>query len=150
LLLIVALLIIIDAKFLFPLTRIPNVSAVETENTVGVYWDTQCENKVYSLNWGNLSPGTSRKINVYVRNECNRTLTLDILTEKWLPLIAAQDISLSWDYPGCPIGKNQVLVTELELSVSPEIEGITNFSFDTVIESEEIGFSLGGWWMKRF
>lgn len=138
-----ALLTILEVTFLFPITRVPNVSAVETVNSVGVYWDAKCENRVYSLDWGNLFPGSIQKFDVYVRNECNESMILDLLTENWLPLIAAQDISLSWDYQGYPICENQVIVTELALSVSPEIEGVTNFSFDIVIDLQECALSLG-------
>ena len=119
LLLIVALLTILEVTFLFPITRVPNVSAVETVNSVGVYWDANCENRVYSLDWGNLFPGSIQKFDVYVRNESNESMILDLLTENWLPVIAAQDISVSWDYHGYPIYENQVVVTELALSVSP-------------------------------
>jgi hypothetical protein len=131
------------ATFLLPITHVPNVSAVETENDVGVYWDAQCENRVYSVDWGNLSPGSTRKFSLYVRNECNESVTLDMLTENWTPLIAAQNLSLSWDYAGSPICENEVVPAELELSVSPKIEGVTSFSFDIVINSEVSGLKMG-------
>jgi len=142
-LLVVALLTIFVVTFFFHIAHVPNVSAVETANSVGVYWDTKCENTVYSLDWGNLLPGSIQKIDVYVRNESNESMTLDLLTENWSPLIAVQDISLSWDYHGDPIYKNQVIVTELSLSVSPEIQGVTSFSFDIIIDSENYALSLG-------
>jgi hypothetical protein len=142
-LLIVALLTIFSATFLFPITHVPNVSAVESVNSVGVYWDEECENRVYSLDWGNLSPGSTRKFNLYVRNEGNESMILNLLTENWSPLIAAQNMSVSWDYHGHPIYENQVILTELALSVSPEIGGVTSFSFDIIIESESYALSLG-------
>jgi hypothetical protein len=142
-LLVIALLTIFVVTFFFPIAHVPNVSAVETANSVGVYWDRKCENIVYSLDWGNLFPGAIQKIDVYVRNESNESMTLDLVTENWSPLIAAQDISLSWDYHGDPIYKNQVIGTELALSVSPEIQGVTSFSFDIIINSEESDLSLG-------
>jgi len=137
------LLTIFEVTFLFPITSVPNVSAVETANSVGVYWDAKCENRIYSLDWGNLSPGSIRNFDVYVRNESNESMILDMLTENWLPLIATQDISVSWDYHGYPIYENQVIVTELALSVSPEIKGVTSFSFDIVIDCENYALSLG-------
>jgi hypothetical protein len=139
----VALLTIFEVTFLFPITRVPNVSAVETANSVGVYWDAKCDNRVGSLEWGNLFPGSIQKIDVYVRNESNKSMTLDLLTENWLPRIAEQDISLSWDYRGNPLYKNQAIVTELALSISPEIRGVTSFSFDIVINCEEYALGLG-------
>jgi len=136
-------LTIFAVTFLFPITRVPNVSAVESVNSVGVYWDEKCEKRVYSLDWGNLCPGSTRKFNVYVRNESNESMILDLLTENWSPRIAAQNISASWDYHGYPIYENQVIATELALSVSPKIKGVTSFSFDIVIDSENYALSLG-------
>jgi hypothetical protein len=142
-LLVVALMTIFAVTFLFPTTRVPNVSAVESVNSVGVYWDAKCENRVYSLDWGKLSPGSTRKFNLYVRNESNETMMLDLLTENWSPLIAAQNISVSWDYHGHPIYENQVILTELALSVSPEINEVKSFSFDIVIDGESYALRLG-------
>jgi hypothetical protein len=143
LLLVAALLTILEVTFFFPITRVPNASAVETVNSVGVYWDAKCENTVYSLDWGDLFPGANRKFDVYLRNESNEPMILDLLTGNWLPLTAAQDISVSWDYNGYPIFNNQVIVTELALSISPEIQGVTSFSFDIIIDGENYALSLG-------
>jgi hypothetical protein len=140
---IITMLAMFVVTFLFPITRLPNVSAVETVNTIGVYWDEKCENRVYSLDWGTLSPGSTRKFNLYVRNECKKCITLDLLTENWSPLIAAQNVSLSWNYHGKHIYKNQIVPAELELSVSPKIKGVTSFSFDIVIDGKISNLSLG-------
>jgi hypothetical protein len=142
-LLVAALLTTFLVTLMLPIAHVPNVSAVETVNSVGVYWDENCENRVHSLDWGALAPGSTRKFSLYVRNESNESITLDMLTENWSPLIAAQNISLSWDYGGRPISENQVILTELELSVSPEISNVESFSFDIKIESESYDLSLG-------
>jgi len=143
LLLIAALSTIFAVTFTLPITRVPSVSAVETVDSVGVYWDAECKNRVYSLEWGNLSPGSTRTISVYMRNEGNEPIILDLLTQNWSPLIAAQAMSLSWDYQGYPIYANQVIVTELTLFVSPGIQGVTSFTFDIRIDTEGQTLSLG-------
>ena len=143
LLLIAALSTIFAVTFTLPITRVPSVSAVETVDSVGVYWDAECKNRVYSLEWGNLSPGSTRTISVYMRNEGNEPIILDLLTQNWSPLIAAQAMSLSWDYQGYPIYANQVIVTELTLAVSPGIQGVTSFTFDIRIDTEGQTLSLG-------
>ncbi len=140
---VVALLTTFSVTFLFPITHVLNVSAVESVNSVGIYWDAECENRVYSLDWGNLSPGSNQKITVYMRNEGNEPIILDMLAQNWSPLIAAEVMSLSWDYQGYPIYANQVIVTELVLSVSPQIQGVTSFTFDIQIDSENYALSLG-------
>ncbi len=90
---------------------------------------------------GKLVPGATKNFDIYVRNECNESVVLDLTAENWLPLISEQDISLSWDYPRCPICKNQVRAINLALSVSPEIQRVTSFSFDIVINQKK--FALG-------
>ncbi len=135
------LLAIVEVTLLFPRTPVLIVSAVETTNSVGVYWDANCEDKTFSLEWGKLFPGATKNFDIYVRNECNESVVLNLTAENWLPLIAEQDISLSWDYPGCPICKNQVRAINLVLSVSPEIQGVMSFSFDILIDQKK--FALG-------
>lgn len=115
------------------------VSAVETADYVGVYWDPDCENRVVSVDWGNVFPGSSRQFEVYVRNECNESMVLDLMAENWLPTVAAQDLSLSWDYAGCPICENQVRKVNLVLSVSPKVADVTSFSFDIMIDQQSFG-----------
>jgi len=143
LLLVVALLSIIEVIMLFPRAPVLSVSAVETANSVDVYWDENCEDRVYSLEWGNLFPGATRNYDLYVRNKGKESVVLDLTTQNWVPLVAEQSISLSWDYHGHPIYENQVTVIEVVLSVSPEIKGVTNFSFDIVIDCKKCALSLG-------
>jgi hypothetical protein len=89
------------------------------------------------LEWGHLFPGATRNFDLYVRNEGNESVVLDLTTDNWLPLVAEHNVSLSWDYHGHPICKNQVTTIELALSVSPEIRGVENFSFDIVIDCKK-------------
>ena len=140
-LLVLGLLTIVEVTlFSFQTTNIPIVSAVETTNSIGVYWDENCQNQVGSLDWGSLYPGATRSRRLYVRNECNESLVLNITSENWLPLIAQQDITLASDYPCGPICKNQVTPITLVLSVSPKITGITSFKFDLTINQQNFAF----------
>ncbi len=95
LLLVVALLTIVEVTLLFPRTRVLSVSAVETATSVEVYLDANCEDRVYSLDWGTLFPGLTRNFDLYVRNEGNESVVLDLTTENWSPLVAEQNVSLS-------------------------------------------------------
>lgn len=51
----------------------------------------------------------------------------------WNPKAASRYITLSWDYGGQSISPNNVVPVVLTLSVSKDISGITNFSFDIII-----------------
>lgn len=114
------------------MNNITNVSAVEA-NGVGVYWDSNCNNKVFSIEWNTLTPGSVKNIFIYFRNEESKPIYLIILTLNWDPPKASDHMTLSWDYGGQAIKPNQVLQVAFKLSVSARIEGITNFSFDVII-----------------
>jgi hypothetical protein len=87
--------------------------------------------------------GDRQKFNVYLRNENNEPMKLDLLTEIQSSSIAAQNISISWDYHRYSVYENQIIIIELVLSVSPKIRGVTNFSFDILIEGKNFALQLG-------
>lgn len=112
-----------------------NVGTVKAVG-VGVYWDAMCTQNVSLIEWGLLSPGESKKVTVYVKNEANTMATLSLSTGNWDPPNASDYIMLSWDYAGQTLAPNAVLPVCLTLSVSPDIWGIEDFSFDIIITSQ--------------
>jgi len=113
-----------------------NVSAVEA-NGVGVYWDSNCSNKVSSIEWGTLQPGSLKNIAVYIRNEGEKPMYLMLSEANWNPSKAFQYLNLKWNYPGQRMNPGETLKTTLTLSVSRYIEGISSFSFDIVITASD-------------
>jgi len=120
--------------FLLLVTRntITNVSAVEA-NGVGVYWDSDYTNSVFSIVWGTLTPGSLKSIVVYIRNEVGGPIYLVMSTTNWNPSRATDYITLRWDYTGQWMNPGEALKITLTLSVSRYIEGISSFSFDILI-----------------
>lgn len=100
---------------------------------VGAYWDNECTDPASSIDWGSLSPGASKDVTVYIRNEGSSAATLSKYTSNWNPSNAWGYITLSWDYGGQQISANEVIEVTLTLSISSSIEGITSFSFDITI-----------------
>jgi hypothetical protein len=100
---------------------------------VGVYWDSACSQAVSSIDWGLADPGSVKNVTIYIRNEGNAPITLSLQTSNWNPSNAADYIALSCNYDGQAISANQVIAVTLTLSISPNIQGITTFSFDIVI-----------------
>jgi hypothetical protein len=147
LLLTTGLLTFTEITILLPKNTFPIVSAVETTDQIGLYWDTKCENRITSVDWGTLFPGQTQEREVYVRNECNESLVLDLTSENWLPTAVKEEISLSWNYNGCPICENQVRKVNIALSVSTEVIEETSFSFDIKINHHS--FDLGEVAWKR-
>ncbi len=115
---------------------ISNVGSVKAVG-VGIYWDSACTNAVSSINWGMLSPGSSKNETIYIRNEGNTTVTLTMTTSNWNPSNASDYIALNWNYNGQPIEVGVVIQATLTLSVSSSIDGITSFSFDITITASE-------------
>ncbi len=111
---------------------LPNMGTVKTMG-VGVYWDSDCNNQVTSIDWGTVDPGSTKDVTAYIRNEGNAPETLSLETKNWDPPDASSYMSLSWGYGGQVIDVGEVVQVALSLSVSDTIEGITNFSFDIVV-----------------
>ena len=100
---------------------------------VGVYWDQACANTVSSIDWGIIEPSMNVNKTIYIRNEGNTAATLNMTTSNWDPSSASSYMALSWDYSGQTLTVNEVRQVKLTLAVSPDITGITNFSFDITI-----------------
>jgi len=100
---------------------------------VGVYWNQQCTNATSSLNFGLVAPGSSKNFTLYVKNTGNSILTLSMTTRNWNPTNATNYMTLAWNREGQQINPNQVLGFVITLSVAANVQGISSFSFETVI-----------------
>lgn len=128
----VSSLILFALMFLMTSNTIINVSAVEA-NGLGAYWDSNCTDRVDSINWGNLTPGSLNNTIVYIRNEVEEPIYLILETTNWRPSEASQYLSLGWDYTGQWINPGEALQITLTLGVSQYVEGILSFNFDIII-----------------
>ena len=134
--LVVSSLILFAFMLLVTTNTITNVSAVEA-NGVGVYWDSDCSNRVSSIDWSTLEPGSLKNIAVYIRNEEEEPTYLNLSTTNWNPSKASQYLNLGWDYTGQRINPGENLQITLTLAVSRHIEGISSFSFDILITGSD-------------
>ena len=130
--LVVSSLILFAFTLLVSRNTITNVSAVEA-NGVGVYWDSNYADRVFSIDWGNLTPGSVKSVVVYTRNEVEEPIYPIMSTTNWNPSKASDYITLRWDYTGQRMNPGETLKITLTLSVSRYIEGISSFSFDIII-----------------
>lgn len=131
----VASLVLSAFILLMPTNIIVNVSAVEA-NGVGVYWDSNCTNVVFSIDWGALEPGSVKNVTVHIRNEGNESAFLTMATSNWNPSIASEYITLEWNYSGQRINPGEIFTVTQTLSIFPNITGISNFSFDILITGQ--------------
>lgn len=100
---------------------------------VGVYQERWGLNEVTSIDWGVIEPGSSLDFIVYIKNQGNAPMKLNMTVDDWSPSSASDFIALTWDMEGAQVDVGEALKTTLTLSVSPQIEGITGFSFDVTI-----------------
>lgn len=100
---------------------------------VGVYWDLQCTNATSSLDFGQLEPGSSKNLTLYLKNEGNAALTLSMASQNWNPANATDYMTLTWNREGQQINPNEVIDFLITLSVSENVQGISFFSFDVII-----------------
>lgn len=123
---------VLAASLLMAYQRVPNQGNVKAVG-VGVYWDETCVNNVTLIDWGFLEPGATANHVVWVRNEGNTALVLNMTVENWSPSNASNFLDLTWDYNGQVLDVGQKISVGLVLSISSNISGIDDFSFDIVI-----------------
>jgi hypothetical protein len=118
-----------------------NKNVVRADSVVaigaGIYWDQACTNRTLQFNWGLIGASSSNNLTVYVRNECNSAVSLELITSTWTPSTTSEYISLNWNYTGQILKTDEVIPIELTLKVDPTIVDITNFSFETTITTIE-------------
>lgn len=115
-----------------------SITTSGTIETVGVniYSDAGLGNELTTINWGLREPGSVVNQVLYIQNTGNSEVVLNFYTSDWQPSATQDYMNLSWDYGGETLAPNQAIQVTLTLTVSPQISGITNFSFDiTVVAS---------------
>lgn len=112
------------------LTSSGSVKSINVE----VYFDSLCTQVANSLDWGTPGPGDIVNKTVYIKNSGTAPVKLSLMTSSWTPVEAANYITLVWGSEGATVGAGQVLPVVLTLTVFNTITGITEFSFNIIIE----------------
>ena len=102
---------------------------------VQVYSDSTCTNIIDEFDWGILEPGDSVSKKIYLKHNSKFDLTLSVYDSGWNPVEAGSYLMLSCDKNGMILGPKKVEGAVLTLTVSNEISGINNFSFNIVMEA---------------
>jgi hypothetical protein len=100
-----------------------------------LFWDKACTNKVTSVTWGTMSPGTSVNKYVYVLNDGTASGTLSMGYGNWTPAAAASYITLAWNCSNYVLARNGIVCTKLTLTVQPSITGVKDFNFMILIQA---------------
>jgi hypothetical protein len=104
---------------------------------VGVYKDSSCTQTLASIDWGALTPGSTRNYTCYVRNEGTLNLVLSRTTSNWNPSSTSSYMTLSWNREGYALNAGATVQAVFTLSVSSSITGIPSFTFDITITGTE-------------
>ena len=111
---------------------ISNSGTIKAIN-VGVYSDSGCTQALSSLTWGMMEANTSSVKVMYVKNEGNTAMTLNMTTNTWSPANAANYITVTWNREDAVVNAGSSVQASVTLSVSPSITGITSFTFTMII-----------------
>lgn len=103
---------------------------------INVYCDSECSVKATNIQWGSIEVGQSITNTIYIKNDGDYAVLLNLQTQNWNPLNAAENIQLSWDYDGNFLSPNEVISVTLTLTVDTNISGIDSFNFDIVLVGE--------------
>jgi hypothetical protein len=118
--------------------RIVNVAQMVTID-IGVFWDVTCTQKCDKIDWGTLMPGQNKTVTVYVKNTGGGPITGSFNMSDWVPPLAANYISLTWNFGDKPLDAGRVRKTDFTLIVSRDIHDVTTFYFTiTVIGTQYI------------
>jgi hypothetical protein len=103
--------------------------------SIDVYWDVKCMDPVSSIDWGMLSPGETKDLMIYVRNEGESGTVLALNVYGWDPVVALNYMKVEWNYTGVAVESGQVVAITVVLIVDSRIDGITNFSVTIDVNS---------------
>jgi hypothetical protein len=129
------LVTVLLSRFSFPGAPVSNVSAMNVAQNLGVYWDMNCTQSAFSIDWGVLSPGELRTVVVYVKNEGNESIVLSLTPQDWIPGNASRYLSFTWDSEDKMLEVGQVARVAQTLAVDRLIIGISSFSFNILVEA---------------
>ncbi len=124
--------VILASGLLFETKTINNQGNVNSIG-VGIYWENTCLNEIITIDWGYLEAGSTQTVTVYIRNEGDDTITLNMTHDNWYPSLAASYLSVDWNSEGSQIEPDSILGAIFTLSVSSNTTTISNFSFDITI-----------------
>lgn len=128
--------VVLTSGLLFGSRTINNMGNVNAVG-VGVYWEATCVNTVTAIDWGYVEPGSTQTVTVYIKNEGNIPMTLNMTVGDWSPSAAATYLTLTWNREGSQVSAQSVQEAVLTLSISEGITDISSFSFDITITGVE-------------
>lgn len=104
-------------------------SGVLTYGALDVYWDETCVDKVVAIDWGVLTPGETKPVTVYVRNEGTEPLTVTVTTSDWNPVTEY----ISFYAANFTLPVDAILPREWSVTIAEDIRLIKSFAFNITV-----------------
>lgn len=89
------------------------------------------------IDWGLVEPNSSYTFRCYLRNDGSTNVTLSMNTTNWVPNNASTYLTLTWNREGFALPPFGTTDADLTLAVSPQVNGVTDFSFDIILRATE-------------
>jgi hypothetical protein len=100
---------------------------------VGIYQDCNCSSSLASIEWGLLEPGGSANRTIYIKNEGNIEMVLNMTTSTWTPFNAQSYMTLTWNCEGTSVASGNYVQALLTLTVLANATSIDEFNFIATI-----------------
>lgn len=114
---------------------IQNVGTISTYG-LSVYQEPELINEVTEINWGILDPGETKTTTVYLLSTSNNDVTLSMYTSSWEPPSARDFLIAGWSVQeGTELAPGASIPVTFTIESLPDITGITDFSYDIVINA---------------
>ena len=113
--------------------KLSSNGAIKEITGIETYWDSKGTNKVTSIEWGSLEPGTQKTVTIFVRNLEKNQIILNYHTSNWMPSEITDYLTLKWDYNGQAIKFREIVQVIFTLVVSENLEASGTFDFDITI-----------------
>ena len=133
-LILVPVLIVSVYAVLVATRTISNTAAIKTVG-VSAWQDSNCTITLTTYDWGTIDPGGSAQKTMYLKNDGNAAITLNMTTGSWVPTNASIYVTVTWNREGAviPVGNSLQANVTLSVSTGAATAGITSFSFTITI-----------------
>jgi hypothetical protein len=109
-----------------------NYGAVSTPADLEVYWNKQCTFNCTMIDWGQLLPGSSKTMLLFIVNVGGASASLTLNTQDWQPGHAASELYLTWNYTSQTLQPLQVQPVAVTLTVADNAT-VSHFQFNILI-----------------
>ncbi|MEM2104483.1 MAG: hypothetical protein QW717_06305 [Candidatus Bathyarchaeia archaeon] len=113
-----------------------NSATISATVGLGVYSNSACTEKLTSINWGTLTPGTSTAKTIYIKNEGTASIILSYVVGNWTPS-AANVITVSCNFQSQTLSSGSITSATITITVPQNIQGVTSFSFDLAVKGTQ-------------